>query len=358
MTSPTKSVERKGCAVRSVPIVQWPAADRAAWVEVCRPAARLKRGGAASHMREVTRHDLARRYGYFLDHVHRTEGLNSNSEAGAYVTPDRVDRYLAELKLRVNSVTVHGSIYKLRRMAKLLAPGKDYKWLTEIENDLALATEPKSKADRLRYSHVLIHAGMKLMAEAEAATHRSALARARQFRNGLMLALLGFHLIRLKNFAALEIGSSFNRVNGSWWIVLTASQTKEKRADERCVDPLLAHWIERYLDIHRPVLARNGDSSAMLWLSSNDGKPMTYLGVEGVITKTTKRTVGVNISPHLFRTAGASTAAVYAGSKPYLATALLHHRDPAVNGEHYNRASSLSATQKYAALIRSLCKRD
>ncbi len=145
-------------------------------------------------------------------------------------------------------------------------------------------------------------------------------------------------------------------MNGSWWIVLTAAQTKEKRADERCVDPSLAHWIERYLDIHRPVLARTGDSSAMLWLSSNDGKPMTYLGVEGVITKTTKRAVGINISPHLFRTAGASTAAVYAGSNPHLASALLHHRDSAVTEEHYNRATSLSATQKYAALIRSLRK--
>ncbi len=301
---------------------------------------RLKRGGA----------------GYFLDHVQRTEGLNGDGEAGAYVTPDRVDRYIAELKLRVNSVTVHGSIYKLRRMAQLLAVGKDYKWLIEIENDLALAMKPKSKADRLRYSQVLIHAGMKLMAEAEAATHRSSLARARQFRNGLMIALLAFHIIRLKNFAALEIGGTFRRVNGSWWIVLTAAHTKEKRADERCVDPLLTDWIERYLDIHRRVLARNDNTSRMLWLSSNDGKPMTYLGIEGVVTEITKRTVGIQICPHLFRTAGASTVAVYAGSNPHLASALLHHRNSAVTEEHYNEASSLSATQKYAALIRSLRK--
>ena len=84
---------------------------------------------------------------------------------------------------------------------------------------------------------------------------------------------------------------------------------------------------------------------------------MTYLAVEKVISKTTLATVGVDVSPHLFRTAGASTAAVHAGSTPHLGSALLHHIDPAVVNEHYNRASSLSATQAYA-LIKTLRHRD
>src|SRR5262245_54080198 len=72
--------------------------------------------GAASHMKDITRRDLVRRYGYFLDHVERMEGVKRNAKAASYVTPDRVDRFLAELQARVGSVTVYGSIYKLRRM--------------------------------------------------------------------------------------------------------------------------------------------------------------------------------------------------------------------------------------------------
>ena len=276
----------------------------------------------------------------------------------SYVTPDRVDRFLAELQARVSSVTVYGSIYKLRRMAQLLAPGQDFTWLTEIEKDLALVMQPRSKFNRLVYSNVLLEAGMTLMAEADAATHRSALARARQFRNGLMVALLALHLIRLKNFAALEIGRTFKKVNDSWWIVLSAFETKENRADERPVDTCLAPWIDHYLNIHRPVLARIDDAPAALWLSSNDGSAMTYSAVERVISRTTLATVGIDVSPHLFRTAAASTAAVYAGNTPHLASALLHHTDPAVTEEHYNRASTLSAAQVYAALIRAIRNRD
>ena len=77
--------------VRSVPFAEWPEADRFAATTARRPAERLKRGGAASHMKDITFRDLARRYGYFLDYVQRTEGLDLTASAASYVTPARVD---------------------------------------------------------------------------------------------------------------------------------------------------------------------------------------------------------------------------------------------------------------------------
>jgi integrase len=343
--------------VRSLPLELWAEADRSAWAAASRPAERLKRGGAAAHMRDITRHDLARRYGYFLDYIERTEGLDCNAQAAAYVMPDRANRFRAELEARVSSVTVYGTIYKLRRMSQLLAPDRDFTWLREIEQDLALVMVPRSKSNRLVYTNVLVDEGMTLMVEADAAMHRSALGRARQFRDGLMLALLALHPFRLKNFAALEIGGTFRKVNGTWWIVLSASDTKEKRPDERLVDPTLIPWVDQYLSIHRPVLARKDNASAYLWLSSNNGSAMTYGAVERVIKQTTLATVGVDVSPHLFRTSGVSTCAVHAGDQPNLGSALMHHTDPAVAEEHYNRAKCASAAEKFADLIKTLRKR-
>ena len=334
---------------------QWPEADRSAWATACRPAERLRRGGAASHLKDITRRDLERRYGYFLDHVQRSEGLDRNGKAASFVTPDRVDRFLAELQARVGSVTVYGSIYKLRRMAELLAPGQDFTWLTEIEKDLALVMQPRSKFNRLVYTNVLLEADTLWLRLTQ--PRIDPLLPAPGNSATVMVALLAVHLIRLKNFAALEIGRSFKKVNNSWWIVLSALETKEKRPDERPVDKCLIRWIDRYLNIHRPVLARTDAAPAALWLSSNDGSVMTYSAAGRVISKTTLATVGVDVSPHLFRTAGASTAAVHAGSTPHLASALLHHTDPAVTEKHYNRASSLSTAQTYAAFIQGYSKR-
>lgn len=55
-------------------------------------------------------------------------------------------------------------------------------------------------------------------------------------RNGLMQALLAASPMRRKNFAALEIGRSIVKQDGTWWIILTAADTKEKRADERPIE--------------------------------------------------------------------------------------------------------------------------
>jgi integrase len=339
--------------VRSLPLDLWPEADRRAWTAACRPAERLKRGGAAGHLKPITRDDLARRYGYFLDFLNRRGVLQMDGSAAAYVTPGNVEAYIAELKDRVGSVTVYGSIYKLRRAAQLIAPGHDVRWLAEIEKDLALVMRPRSKFDRMVLAEVLVEAGLTLIAEAEAATSRTSLSRARQFRNGLMVALLGFCPIRLKNFAALEIGRSFAEIKGRWWIVLSASETKENRPDERPVHELLNPAIDRYLTHYRPILlARAGNPSSALWLSSNDGAPMSYSGVEFTIKTTSLLTVGVDVSPHLFRTSGASSAATHAHDNPHLGSALLHHTHSGVTNASYNRATSTSAVDRLRQIVR------
>ena len=101
------------------------------------------------------------------------------------------------------------------------------------------------------------------------------LARAYQFRNGLMVALLAFCPIRRKNFAALEVGRSFIKIKGQWWIILSAAETKERRADERPVDELLTPIIDRYLAQYHPVLARSDQPDPRLWLSAKNGTPLT-----------------------------------------------------------------------------------
>jgi len=127
-----------------------------------------------------------------------------------------------------------------------MAPRRDFTWLAEIGKDLALVARPRSKFDRLVLIEVLAEAGLKLIDEAERSEKLTKLARACRIRNGLMVALLAFCPIRRKNFAALEIGRSFVKIRGQWWIVLSATETKEKRADERPINELLTSIIDRY----------------------------------------------------------------------------------------------------------------
>jgi integrase len=80
---------------------------------------------------------------------------------------------------------------------------------------------------------------------------------------------------------------------------------------------------------------------------------MTRKNLGTLISRLTLQTLGVDVSPHLFRTAAASTAAAYGGNTRHLASALLNHTDPRVTEEHYNRATSVSASKIYAEIINS-----
>ena len=129
---------------------EWPEADRLGWQDACRPTRRLKKGGPASHLAPVSQHEIASRYGQFLGFLKRTGRLNMSVAAAAQVTPVNVENYMADLTARqVSSVTAWNCIYKLRRAAQLLSSKFDYDWLAEIEKDLALVMEPRSKLDRL-----------------------------------------------------------------------------------------------------------------------------------------------------------------------------------------------------------------
>jgi site-specific recombinase XerD len=336
--------------IRSLPKELWPSADRAAWEAACRPGVRLLRGGAASHLRPITQNDLARRYGYFLDFLSRSRRLDPEAEAGAHVTLENIEPYVEELKGRVGSVTVYGSIHKLRRTTQLIAPERDITWLMEIERDLLSQMRPKSKWDRIVLSEVLIEVGLTLIAESELATKLSKLTRARMVRNGLMLALLAHSPIRIKNFAALEIGRSIAKIDDTWWILLTAAETKEKRADERPIEEDIGEALDKYLAVYRPILTGDTDNTNSLWIGIN-GHAMAQCSIGEVITDTTRSTLGVAMNPHLFRTAGVTTAAVHAGDKLHLGSALLHHRHPTVTLQNYNRASSISAGRAYRDVI-------
>jgi len=94
-------------------------------------------------------------------------------------------------------------------------------------------------------------------------------------------------------------------------------------------------------------------SPAALWISRL-GFPLKYGSVAMVVTETTRMTLGVPISPHLFRNAAATSAALHASKSPHLATALLAHTDEKTTEAHYIRASSLSVARDFAELIGDL----
>ena len=348
--TPSKARQRKPHPYRSLPVAEWPQADRREWEKACRPAVRLEPGGRASHFAEASLKDFAGRYGAYLGSLQRRGVLNLKAAAAAQVTRCNVKAYIGELKARVSSVTIWNCIYKLRRASQLLSPKIDFAWLIEVEQQLALVMTPRSKFDRLVLTERLLEAGLVLIAEAKKSA-KNDFERAQGIRNGLMIVIQGLTHIRLKNFVALEIGETFKEVKNSWWVCVPGGSTKNKRCIEKRIPDDFNHVIELYLNWARPILMRSSGQEDSLWISSRTGKRFTYKNLGTLISKITLRTLGVDVSPHLFRTSAASTAALRMPEFPYLASALLGHADPPAADKHYKLATSLHVGGIYADLI-------
>jgi site-specific recombinase XerD len=106
--------------------------------------------------------------------------------------------------------------------------------------------------------------------------------------------------------------------------------------------------IDRYLEIYRPLLAGGKAETNALWFAIN-GKPMSYASMGELIAETTRMTIGVPVSPHLFRAAGVTTLATRVGDQPHAGNALLHH-GPNGPQENYNRESCITAGRSRAAI--------
>lgn len=335
---------------RSLKNEEWSHVDQLAWKQAIRPAVRLQRRGTAAHLALVSQKDIANRYGLYLGFLQRHGLFDPTSGAAKLVVLDHVRQFVAELEKRVSSVTIWNSIYKLRRAAECLAPDGDFSWLAEIENDLALIAKPRDKTDRLVLADRLLEAGLTLIEEAERFAS-TPLWRARGVRNGLMIALLALHPLRIKNFVTLQLGQSIQRIGSHWWLIIEFKRTKTRRRDERRVPEFMTELIERYVEKSRPILLRKNTDESAFWISSTTGAQFTIKNMGTLISKITEQTLGVDVSPHLFRMAAATTAAIYGSSTPHLASGVLGHRDERITEEHYNRARSLEASVILSEII-------
>jgi integrase len=334
---------------RSLKPVDWSEADRIAWAAATQPGQRLKAGGRAGHLRPATQNMLEKAYGQFLGFCERTGRLDPFATATGHIQKELIDDFIDELRVRVSSVTRASWLQRVHHMARLLAPERDFSWLQEIVSQLKDEERLRPKAHRIVDTTRIVRAGIKLMESAEKGGGTS-LQRALLFRDGLMIALLGLCPIRLKNFAGLTIGRHIRRDEGGWWIFLDRNETKTKRSDVRPVPPVLTSLLDRWVHHWRMCFL---DPANALWPSIKGGM-MAYTFVGTTVSAITRRELGIDISPHLFRDCAVYSIATKAGTEMGIAPPLLQHTDSRVMQEHYNKGATVEAARSLQSIIRSL----
>jgi integrase/recombinase XerD len=282
------------------------------------------------------------------------------------VTRERVAAYVVELQAERAPYTVLSRIRELNDALRVMAPESDWGWLRRLYCAFNTRVHPvRDKLSRLRPTDELVVLGERLMDEAEAAQTRSEGRQAVCYRDGLMIMLLAYRPVRLKNLVMMRIGQHLVKAGGRWQILFASEETKSRRAFEGPLPKALEHRLERYLDHYRPVLmrgkppSRRADASTIhpeldaLWVSEL-GAQLEYSALAWRIVLRTQVAFGRSMSPHLFRDAAATSIAVdnpkYIGD----ASLVLGHADHRTTERYYNRARSLDASIRHAGVLARL----
>jgi integrase/recombinase XerD len=231
-----------------------------------------------------------------------------------------------------------------------MMPDKDWGGLRAAKTRLYSAAGPKGPSGPVITSVQLVDLGQQLMAESNLAPGALVrMADAIRYRDGLMIALLGFIPVRHKNFAAIEIGRNLVKEGESWFIVFSPADTKTSIPIDFRVPELLEDQLATYLDHVRSRRLSRPACNA-LWVSAK-GEALSYSAVGAVVTRHTTQRLGIRVTPHDARDAAATTWAIAAPDQIGIARDLLTHADLRTTERHYNRARGIEASRTYAQLL-------
>jgi integrase/recombinase XerD len=341
MSGPDWREPQRAC----LPFARWPAADREGWRAATSKGDVLLDDGPGAALKPLTLERHRCSYGRWLGCLERRGELDPAASPGARASREAIEAYIAELEALNAPQTVVVRLQSLSVVLRWLAPDVDWSWLRRLVVRLEARAEPvRDKRARLQLADALFALGSRLTAEAENQASCTPRERAQLYRDGLMIAFLSCHPLRLTNFRLLELGRHLRRVGDSWWLEVEGGETKTRQPLQFPVQACLVPLLERYLQIWRVQLASPDRvaRSRALWLT-DQGRAISATHAHLRITRHTGRAFGYPVNPHMFRDALATTIALARPDKIGIVTPLLGHRSLATAQRSYNLASMATA---------------
>ena len=173
-----------------------------------------------------------------------------------------------------------------------------------------------------------------------------------------MIALLAFIPLRRKNLAALEIGRHLIRQGDGWFVIVPRTETEKNSSSiEVAIPELLTPYLAAYLAVVRPRMLRRPTCNA-LWVSPCGGALGLFRDLANLHPAYSQPALGIHITPHDVRDAGATTWAIAAPAQIGVARDLLGHSDLRTTNRHYNRARGIEASRAHTQVIRRIRRRQ
>jgi integrase len=332
-----------------LPLGEWPLHDRLLWTRATTPIDYFDTLAPAARWSPKTKYQAEAAYGKWLAflRLHEPDALQLSPAARA--DQARLSRYVEWLSPRLRPISIAAEIGHLILMLKIAVPNGDWGWLRGLQYRCEKVAVPRERRNKILHPGRVFELGLALMNDADAQATEGA--RARQYRDGLAVALLAARPIRRRSFAELTI-RDLRLVSERYVLVLRADTTKSRRETEFPLPTALTPYIVQYVGHYRCLSPRANEVDA-LWCSTKGGA-LEADAIYGLIIRRTKAAFGVAINPHLFRHIAATAIAREAPGAMLLASDLLTHVNVETTLQHYCHATTLDAGREYDRVVERL----
>lgn len=351
----------------------WPPADRAAWQAALREADFLVDAGRGAKWRPASRRSAEGAYGRLLQWM-SFQGIDLAAEApAARVTPERMRSYADFLIVRSAPVTVASTLAILCMALRAMFPLSDWSWLSKAQSRARRRARPsRNIADHIVPVQELVRLGLGLMEVAQAQLdltgainedRRRVVAAARDYRDGLLIALLALRPVRLKNLLMIELGRHLVERSGTLSLSFTAAEMKTGRPYAKAWPEMLIGPLDRYCRDVRPALisavaSRNPNhplrsAGAFLWIAQG-GTPLTEGALQKLLKRHTLPRLGRVVTAQRFRHSAASTGANEDPDNVALIADLLGHTNLRTTERAYIVPAGNAAEVSYHELLAQL----
>jgi site-specific recombinase XerD len=343
----------------ALPFAAWPEQDRHAWLAAQsaaddllaeeRPAARWRASSRALH---------CRCYGIWLAWLASEGLLDAGLPPEQRATKARLVAYLRVERARGNGArTLVNHAVGLRHMFEALAPQQDWRWLLPMIGKLKAVVKPTKNHSDLPSIQELFELGIAMMQHVLNDDRGFPKQRAILFRNGLAIALLAARpLMRRNNLAGIRIGKNLV-ANGSGFLLwFSGDEMKGRTRRGGPVPNALTPYIQRYLDLHRPILLGEENAATDLFFISTMGKGIDPHALSHEIGKATFFCLGRRVTVHKFRHAAASSIAREDPDHVGIVPSILGHADYATSEGYYIFADETAAYRRFEDVIERLMR--
>lgn len=175
---------------------------------------------------------------------------------------------------------------------------------------------------------------------------------AQEMQLAVLLAVLLFLPVRIKNAAALDLDKHLRRPigggTGRWQVHFAADEVKNRKTIDGYFNEHVSALLARYVDVFRPVLLKSPTSK--LFVSQHGiGKGPKALSTQ--FSRFGRREIGLTVNAHLMRH---FAAFAYLEANPgdlESVGRMLGHKNIATTTKFYAKASTLSALARYDEVI-------